>query len=88
MKRTRGDEQGPGLFREEPTRATRRKSRPHVPIKEEDMGYYELKTHGGHALGEVTSALQKSIRRGLEKEAMFWALEMSDSGFGQYLWRG
>lgn len=53
------------------------------------MGYsgYELKTHGGYALDEVTSALQKCIRRGLEEEAMYWALEMADSGYGQYLWR-
>lgn len=48
---------------------------------------YELKTRGGYALDEVTSALQKCIRRGLEEESLFWALEMSDSGFGQYLWR-
>lgn len=53
------------------------------------MGYssYELKTHGGYALDEVTSALQKCIRRGLEEEAMYWALEMADSSYGQYLWR-
>lgn len=48
---------------------------------------YELKTHGGYRLDEVTSALQKCIRRGVEEESLFWALEMSDSGFGQYLWR-
>lgn len=48
---------------------------------------YELKTLGGYALDEVTSALQKCIRRGLEEESLFWALEMSDSGFGQYLWK-
>ncbi len=47
----------------------------------------ELKTKSGYALDEVVSGLQKCIRRGLEEEAMYWALEMSDSGFGQYLWR-
>lgn len=48
---------------------------------------FDTKTAGGYALDEVTSALQKCIRRGLEEEAMFWALEMADSGYGQYLWR-
>lgn len=47
----------------------------------------EMRTKGGHPLDEVTSALQKCIRRGLEEEAMFWALEMAESGYGQYLWR-
>ncbi len=53
------------------------------------MGYssYELKTHGGYRLDEVVSALQKAVRRGLEEEALFWALEMAESGFGQYLWK-
>lgn len=50
-------------------------------------GFYQLTTKGGFPLDEVVSALQKCIRRGLEEEAMFWSLELSDSGFGQYLWR-
>lgn len=49
--------------------------------------YYLAKTNGGYPLDEVTSSLQKCIRRGLEQEAMYWALEMSESGYGQYLWR-
>lgn len=44
-------------------------------------------TKNGYLLGEVTSALQKSIRRGLEEEAMYWALEMLESGYRDYLWR-
>lgn len=49
--------------------------------------HYDVKTTGGYPLDEVVSALQKSIRRGLEEEAMYWALEMAEGGFGQYLWR-
>lgn len=48
---------------------------------------YEAKTKSGYMLDEVVSALQKEIRRGKEKEAMFWAVEMMESGYGQYCWR-
>jgi alkylated DNA repair dioxygenase AlkB len=34
------------------------------------------KTIGGYSGYEVTSALQKCIRRGLEKDALFWATEL------------
>ena len=40
----------------------------------------------GYVLGEVVSALQKSIRRSDEKQAVQWAAEMDQSGFGSYLW--
>ncbi len=39
----------------------------------------------GYQMDEVVSALQKSIRRGLEFEAGFWALELIDSGYWRYL---
>jgi replication-associated recombination protein RarA len=42
---------------------------------------------GGYFLGEVASALQKSIRRGLEDDALFWATELDISGFGEYAWK-
>lgn len=89
MTRPHNANQGFDLFGEAPPTTTRRTARVHVPTQEAEMGYsgYELKTHGGYALDEVTSALQKCIRRGLEEEAMYWALEMADSGYGQYLWR-
>jgi replication-associated recombination protein RarA len=45
-----------------------------------------LKTPGGFVTADVTSALQKSIRRGHEKEALFWATELELAGFGEYLW--
>ena len=46
-----------------------------------------MPTPGGHLAGEVASALQKSIRRGLEREALYWASELDLAGFGDYLWR-
>jgi len=48
---------------------------------------YELTTRGNYHLDEVCSTLQKALRRGLEEEAMYWALEMAESGYGAYLWR-
>src|SRR5690606_7436177 len=48
---------------------------------------YQSMTKQGHQLFEVASALQKSIRRGLEEEAMYWAVELFNSGFGEYLWK-
>lgn len=53
----------------------------------EEKKRFDVVTKGGYPLDEVTSALQKSIRRGLEEDAMFFALEMADGGFGQYLWK-
>lgn len=44
---------------------------------------YELRTRGGYDLKLVRSALQKSLRYGLEEEAIFWAQEMQD--YVQYL---
>jgi|GEM_PF-275298 len=40
---------------------------------------------GGYPMDEVTSAIQKSIRRGKEAEAGYWAMEMIDSGYWRYL---
>jgi replication-associated recombination protein RarA len=44
-----------------------------------------LKTKNGYKLDQVVSALQKTIRRGLEEQALFWALEMCPD-FEQHLW--
>lgn len=38
-------------------------------------------------MGEVASALQKSIRRGWEDEALFWGTELDMSGYGEYCWK-
>ena len=44
-------------------------------------------TPGGHRCDEVSSAMQKSIRRGLEEEALYWTTELDLAGFGNYAWR-
>ncbi len=46
-----------------------------------------LITKNNYNLDEVVSALQKSIRRGMEEESLYWAIELAKSGYGQYLWR-
>ncbi len=51
------------------------------------MTFSQLTSVGGYNLGEVASALQKSIRRGLEQEALFWATELDISGYGEYCWK-
>ena len=43
-------------------------------------------TVGGYAFYEVLSALQKSIRRGLEEDALFWATELYLSGYEVQAW--
>src|SRR5579871_6229717 len=47
---------------------------------------YRPMTHGGYAFDEVSSALQKEIRRGHEKDALYWALELCPE-FEAFLWR-
>ena len=49
------------------------------------FNFFKQTTAGGYELGEVTSALQKSIRRNLESAAMFWAIEI-ESIQPTYLW--
>jgi replication-associated recombination protein RarA len=40
----------------------------------------------GYRQDEVVSALQKAIRRGLEDDALYWAVELDESGWGEYCW--
>ena len=41
-----------------------------------------------YALDEIKSALQKTIRRGLEEEALYWAARLEEmSGGDEILWR-
>jgi replication-associated recombination protein RarA len=47
---------------------------------------FPRQTENGYPFDEVTSALQKSIRRGLEEEAMYWAVEL-ESRFPDYLFK-
>lgn len=51
------------------------------------MSRHEIKTKNGYDLFECSSALQKSIRRGLEEQAMYWAVELYDSNFAEYVWK-
>ena len=47
----------------------------------------QLFTVRHYMLSSVVSALQKAIRRGDAKMAMYWACEMWQSGYDGYLWR-
>lgn len=63
-----------------------------TPIESGDAKFqkghrFELITKNGYKLDEVVSALQKSIRRGQEQRAVYWAYEMFESGYIKYLWR-
>jgi replication-associated recombination protein RarA len=49
--------------------------------------FSELKTLGGFKCGEVASALQKAIRRGDERGALFWASELDLAGYANYVWK-
>jgi replication-associated recombination protein RarA len=49
--------------------------------------FSDLHTPGGYQCGEVASALQKSIRRGKEREALFWASELDLAGYANYVWK-
>lgn len=52
----------------------------------EGVTLFKLQTENGYPFGEVASALQKSIRRGMEEEAMYWAIEL-ETRFPDYLWK-
>jgi hypothetical protein len=45
----------------------------------------QLRTIRGYNFGEVSSAMQKAIRRGDAHLAGYWALELWHSGFGRYV---
>jgi replication-associated recombination protein RarA len=48
---------------------------------------YQFITKKGYDFFEVSSALQKAIRRCLEEEALYWATEMWNSDYQDYVWR-
>jgi len=48
---------------------------------------FEPKLQYGYKWDEVVSSLQKSIRKGLEFDACFWAAVLYKSGYSQYLAR-
>lgn len=49
------------------------------------MGY-RIKTINDFDFFEVSSAFQKSIRRGIENEAIRWGIELFESNYAKYLW--
>jgi replication-associated recombination protein RarA len=51
------------------------------------MAEYEMKTKRGYDFFEVSSAFQKSVRRCLEEDALYWASELDQSGYGEYVWK-
>jgi replication-associated recombination protein RarA len=48
---------------------------------------FRLATKKGYAFFEVSSAFQKAIRRAEEREALYWTVELFNSGFDEYLWK-
>jgi replication-associated recombination protein RarA len=48
---------------------------------------YPTKTKLGYSTDEVISALQKCIRRGMEQHALFWAVELYNSGYDEWCWK-
>ena len=47
----------------------------------------QLRTIRHYNFSEVSSAMQKAIRRGDAALAGYWALELWSSGFGKYVWK-
>lgn len=59
-------------------------SLPSFPTNPRDM---RMRTIRNYDFGEVSSAMQKAIRRGDTQRAGYWALELWASGFGNYVWK-
>lgn len=50
------------------------------------MGW-DLRTKRNYVFAEVSSSLQKAIRRGDARHAGFWAIELFESGYHNYVWK-
>jgi replication-associated recombination protein RarA len=48
--------------------------------------FMQMPTVGGYDVHQVLSALQKSIRRGLEEDALYWAVELYKSNHASLAW--
>lgn len=48
---------------------------------------YQRLTKKGFDFYEVASAFQKSIRRGLLEDAMYWGIELYESNYAEYAWK-
>lgn len=51
------------------------------------MSFSAIQTVRGYSAAECASALQKCIRRCDDDQALYWAVELDRTGFGQYVWR-
>jgi replication-associated recombination protein RarA len=49
--------------------------------------FHKIPTPRGYSAPEITSALQKAIRRSDDQQAVFWAVELDRAGYTKYLWR-
>ena len=47
----------------------------------------QVLTKKGYDFYEVSSAFQKSIRRCLEHDALYWGIELYESGYKDYCWK-
>ncbi len=57
------------------------------PIPSHHPHDMRFRTTRGYNFGEVSSAMQKAVRRGDAKLAGYWALELFASGYGNYVWK-
>lgn len=48
---------------------------------------YQMLTEKGYEFFEVSSAFQKSIRRCMEDESLYWAIELWNSNYKEYVWK-
>jgi replication-associated recombination protein RarA len=48
---------------------------------------YQILTRKNYDFFECSSAFQKSIRRGVEDDALFFGTELAGSGYANYLWK-
>src|SRR3990167_1356090 len=55
--------------------------------KPQRIGRFELRMVGDYQFDEVSSAMQKMIRRNREKEACYWAMVLHKSGYFRYVWK-
>ena len=56
-------------------------------MESESFCFAEQLTPGGHRCDEATSAMQKTIRRAKEREALYWATELAMAGYTAYVWK-
>ena len=48
---------------------------------------YQILTRKNYDFFECSSAFQKSVRRGVEQDAIFFGTELAGSGYANYLWK-